>query len=161
MEGNAPGDQLDDLRLTIELQDLRRQYQDTYAPPPMIILSDIENTIRAPEYTALIMREPTRPANVTFELIVARAQQTLVDGDYSETERLVSVLQNILETETFEVPLAADYFAITTLLLAEGFDVDDLVIQDDRTAQAVVLTNGLEQQRLQLQKNANEWEITP
>ncbi|MDQ2691527.1 MAG: hypothetical protein M3Y68_05820, partial [Chloroflexota bacterium] len=50
LEAQDSGEQLDDLRLTIELQDLRREYQERYAPPPTFIFDRAEKWIVRPEF---------------------------------------------------------------------------------------------------------------
>src|SRR6185503_4220239 len=41
LEKNEPGEQLDDLRLTIELQDARREYQTRYSPQPIFMMMEV------------------------------------------------------------------------------------------------------------------------
>src|ERR1043166_9563870 len=75
LEGHEPGEQLIDLRLTIELQDLRRQYQDTYSPAPQFLMAGPTHEVTQPEYLPIVMREARAPANIAVELMIANAQQ--------------------------------------------------------------------------------------
>jgi hypothetical protein len=161
LEEHEPGSQLDDLRLTIELQDLRRQYQDTYAPSPVFIFNMLEDkNLTLPEFSPIITREAKSPANVAFELILVNAQKAIVDGNYPMAENLINVLRNILATTGFEDPLAKEYFSITSLLLDQGYDIDTLDIKGS-TALAQIMRTGTERQTWQLQKVNGYWEIIP
>ena len=161
LEAHKPGSQLDDLRLTIELQDLRRQYQDTYVPSPVFIFNMLEDkTLTLPAFTPITTREASSPANVTFELIMVNAQKAIVDGNYPTAENLINILKNILATTGFEDPLAKEYFSITTLLLNQGYNIDTLNLNGS-TALAQVISTGADKQTRQLQKVNGIWEIIP
>ena len=161
LEAQKPGSQLDDLRLTIELQDLRRQYQDTYVPSPVFIFNMLEDkTLTLPAFTPITTREASSPANVTFELFMVNAQKAIVDGNYPTAENLINILKNILATTGFEDPLAKEYFSITTLLLNQGYNIDTLNINGS-TALAQVISTGADKQTRQLQKVNGIWEIIP
>jgi len=160
LQDHDPGNQLDDLRLTIKLQDLRRQYQETYAPPPYLILENNMNDVTRPEFLPLVVREPQAPANVTLELLIANAQEAIIAGDYSTAEQIINTVENILSSKNFETPPANDYLAIATMLMENGYSVDSLKISDSKaTAQVskdtpILLT-------IELQKTAKGWSILP
>jgi len=159
LEKNEPGEQLEDLRLTIELQDLRRQYQDIYAPPPFIIFGAVKETILNPDLLPVIVREADSPGNVAFELIVVNAQKAIVDGNYPLAEEFIGIMESILDTGTFANPRARDYLDISHLLMGEGYNVDELIFTDDSHAQAQVVKDVFELQTIQLQKLSGKWEI--
>jgi hypothetical protein len=146
--------------LTIELQDLRRRYQDTYSPPPQFLLADLTHEVTRPEYLPIVMREAHAPANIAVELLFANAQQALVDGDYPAVEAFDNVLANIMGTGTFDDPLAKDYLDIVLAAVKDDYEVVNLEIQGDRakarvTAQPPILTD------LHLQKINGTWKIQP
>ena len=161
LERHEPGEQLDDLRLTIELQDLRRQYQDTYSPPPNFLLAPVAEAIARQEYLPVVIREARAPANVAVELIIANGQQAILDGDYSRAESLNKLLSEILSASSFEEPLAKDYLDIVLLAASEGYEVVnmDILLGDHAsarvTAEPPLLVN------LEFQKIDGIWQIQP
>jgi hypothetical protein len=160
LEGHEPGEQLVDLRLTVELQDLRREYQDTYSPSPKFLLAEAPNAVARPEYLSTVMREAHAPANIAVELIIANGQRALLDGDYARVEALDKVLAGILSTDEFKDPLAKDYLDIVLEAANEGYELVNLDIQGDHadarvTAEPPVLID------LEFQKVDGIWQIKP
>jgi len=158
LESGDPGEQLDDLRLTIELQDLRRKYPDIYAPPPYFFLGKASETLAHPEYVPVVLREAHAPPNVAIELIIANAQQAIVDGDYSNAEQLIVALKDVLTTEEFEDPLAKEYLSITITLTNAGYNLEALNLKDNR-ALIEVTRDSTELISLELQRNNGIWQI--
>ncbi len=160
LEKQDPGEQLDDLRLTIELQDLRRQYQDTYAPPPFFIYRKASEAVALPEYEPVLIREANAVPNVTVELIIANAQKAIVAGDYSTAEILINTLSDVVSTGRFEDPIALDYLQIVLVMKAGGYEVETLDIQGDRATAQVEKGSILPIERL-LQKSKGVWQTVP
>ena len=160
LESKEPGEQLEDLRLTIELQDLRRQYQDTYSPPPYFLIARAEDAVARPEYVPVVMREANTAPNMAVELIIAHGQQAIIDGDYDRAESLIGVLRDIVTTGKFEAPLAKEYLDIVLAAASEGFEIVNLAIQGDQasarvTAEPPTLIN------LSFRKIDGIWQIQP
>jgi hypothetical protein len=160
LESKEPGEQLDDLRLTIELQDLRREYQDTYSPPPDFILMPAEDAVARPEYLPTVIREARAPANIAVELIIAHAQKAIVDGDYSRAEELNKVLAQIVSTGEITDPIAKEYLEVVLAAAEKGYEIVNLDIQEDQatarvTAEPPTLID------LSFQKIDGIWQITP
>lgn len=158
LESKEPGEQLEDLRLTIELQDLRRQYQDTYSPPPYFLLAAAEDAAARPEFLPIVIREANEAPNVAIELVIAEGQQAIIDGDYSRAEELIAVLRGIVSTGKFETPLAKDYLDIVLALSDAGYETVSLDLQGDKaiaqvTIEPPVLSN------LELQKIDGVWKV--
>jgi hypothetical protein len=131
LERNDPGDQLDDLRLTVELQDARREYQDLYSPGPMFLLSEIDlNAITRQEYLPVVMREAHAPANIAAELMIANAQRAIIAGAYPEAEQLIQTIKEVVSTGDFENPIAKDYLDIVLAAAKAGYEVVSLNIQN-------------------------------
>lgn len=158
LEGQEPEEQLEDLRLTIELQDLRRQYQDTYAPPPYFFLGKAEEALARPEYLPVALREAHAPPNIAIELIIANAQQVIVDGDYSNAKQLMAALKDVLTTQEFQDPLAKEYLDIAIVLTNAGYNPASLDLQDDMALVEVTRDN-TELISLELKRNDGIWQI--
>ncbi|HEU0294955.1 MAG TPA: hypothetical protein VFR47_19590 [Anaerolineales bacterium] len=160
LESKDPGPQLDDLRLTIELQDLRRKYQETYAAPPYSIAWNVADTVTRPEYLPVLIREASVPANAATELIIADAQQAIVDGDYTTAEQLIRILEEVIASGSFEDALAKDYLDIVLVLEDAGYDVLSLDLQGDQ-ATVEVTREPPTVTSLELQKVDQHWQVKP
>lgn len=160
LESQDPGDQLDDLRLTVELQDLRRTYQDTYTPASSFLTYNFVEALARPEYLPIAMREADDPENIAIELIIAAGQKAIIDGDYNAAEEFVGVLEQILSSDTFEDPIAKDYLDIAAILSDQGYQVASLAIQGERaTAQIIDQPPALVV--VELLKVGGIWQIKP
>jgi hypothetical protein len=134
LEKSEPGEQLDDLRLTIELQDARREYQTRYSPQPifmmMEVVDDLGDTLTRPENLTLMMREARAPANIAVELLIANAQRAIIAGAYAEAEELIESIKEVVSTGKFEKPLAKAYMDIVLVAGEAGYEVVSLNIQN-------------------------------
>lgn len=158
LKSHDPGAQLDDLRLTVELQDLRRQYQNTFTPPPTFIFGNAEDAAARPEYLPVVIRESRAPANIAVELMLAGGQQAIVDGRFAEAEGLIAAVRNILDTRRFETPLESDYLSIAWALTTQGYEIDSVSLQGDH-AMAEVITTDMIRFNVELQKTDDGWTI--
>jgi hypothetical protein len=120
VQGAAPGEQLEDLRLTLELQGLRRQYQETYAPPLFSIFGFPSETATSRWALQAAIREPINLGTIAAELMIADGQRAIIEGRYVDAQILVDALDNTLATGAFGHPLAADYLDITRALIVES-----------------------------------------
>ncbi|HMD80564.1 MAG TPA: hypothetical protein VKE92_04600, partial [Anaerolineales bacterium] len=160
LESKEPGVQLEDLRLTIELQDLRRQYQDTYSPPPYFLLAAAEDVAARPEYLPVVIREANEAPNAAVELIIAQAQRAIIDGDYAEAESKIETLRAIISSGKFEDALAKEYLDIVLAVQAAGYETLSLDLRGDEaiaevTMQPPVVTS------LELQQINETWQVKP
>ncbi|MCI0550673.1 MAG: hypothetical protein L0287_06940 [Anaerolineae bacterium] len=160
LEIQEPGEQLQDLRLTIELQDLRREYQDTYAPPPHFILAKAADAAARPEYLPAVIREANAATNVAVELIIANGQQAIIDRDYAKAEGLIKILSDIISTGNFEDPLAKDYLDIALALEDASYEVLSLNLQSDQATAQVTMEPPVVSS-LELQKIDGKWQVKP
>lgn len=158
LESHEPGEQLDDLRLTIALQDLRRQYQRDYAPEPFSIFGKSEETYGRPGYLPILIRESNAPPNVAVELMIANAQKAIVAGDYATAEVLIEAIGGVLDSGEFTSPLAYDYASITLILSENGYEGLSLDLRGDQAiAHVTRAAPALEQ--VTLQRVDGEWQI--
>ena len=161
LEKNDPGEQLEDLRLTMELQDARREYQALYSPDPIFLLAEIDvSAVTRPEYQPVVMREARAPTNVAAELIIANAQKAIVAGAYEEAEGLIQSIKEVVSTGKFEDPLAREYLDIVLTATEAGYEILVLNIQNGyATAQAT--NNAPETIILEIRKLDGVWQVQP
>ena len=161
LEAQDPGEQLDDLRLTIRLQDLRRQYQDTYSPPPFFLLGSAAEAVARPEYLTTVIREARAPENIAIELLIANAQKAIITGEYAEAETLIASLEAVLTAQSFDDALANEYYSITLALAEAGYEAQALNIQGETASVQVTNSSDSNLLTLELQKTNTAWEIMP
>jgi hypothetical protein len=158
LESHEPGEQIDDLRLTIALQDLRRQYQRDYAPEPASIFGESDEKFARPDYLPMLIRESDSPQNVAAELMIANAQKVIVTGDYDQAESLIEAIRDVLDSGEFTFPLAYDYASVTSALSEKGYEALSLYLRgDEATAQVTRASPSLEQ--VTLRRVNGEWQI--
>ncbi len=160
LEAQESGEQLEDLRLTIELQDLRREYQERYAPPPTFIFDRAEKWIVRQEFIPVLIREARSPGNVALELMIANGQQAIKDGEFAAADELLGAIRSILPKGTFEHPLARDYLDVVSFLAEQGYETVTLEWAGEQV-RVDVLKEAPAQTRLTLQKTEAGWAIAP
>ena len=161
LERHEPGEQLEDLRLTIELQDLRRQYQDTYSPPPYLLITGAaEDAVARPKYLPVVMREANSAPNIAVELIIAHGQQAIIEGEYDRAETLIGVLRDIVTTGTLDDPLAREYLDIVLALEEAGYETLSLALQANHATAEVTMEPPIVT-RVELQKVDDSWQVKP
>lgn len=154
---HEPTEQEVDLKLTIELQDLRREYQKRFTPEPMFLLGYSDESFAKPEYLLANIREANSPANIATELLIADAQQAINDGQYEKAQRLVGALMSILASGRLDHNIAREYGSIVSVLAEQGYEIVSLDLDGD-TAEVVVTQNPPELETVTLQKVNGVWE---
>lgn len=158
LASHEPGEQLDDLRLTVALQDLRREYQREFAPEPFVIFGRSEETFARPAFLPILLREASAPPNVAVELMIANAQKAILTGEYETAHALTEAVRGVLESGEFTSPLAHDYASIALALSMADYEGLALDLQGDQAiAQATGAAPSLEQ--VTLQKVDGVWQI--
>jgi hypothetical protein len=130
LRSQDPGHQVEDLELTIELQTVRRKYQDRYVPWPWFFMGYAEETFGRPEYLHLNIREPHTPAHAATEMLIADAQQALADDQYDQARTLIETLEHVVSTGRLDVPLAHEYGSVAQALAEKGYVVVSLELED-------------------------------
>jgi hypothetical protein len=160
LESKEPGEQLQDLQLTIELQDLRRQYQDRYSPPPYFLLAAAEDAAARPEYLPVVIREANEAPNVAVELIIAQGQRAIIDGDYAKAESLIEILRDIISSGNLEDPVAKEYLDIVLAVQAAGYEALSLDLRGEEAIAEVTMEPPIVTS-LELQKIDGIWHLQP
>ncbi|MGE5124315.1 MAG: hypothetical protein ACM3H7_07335 [Acidobacteriaceae bacterium] len=155
-----PGDQLEDLQVTLELQDLRREYQEVYAPPPQFIFGAASDFISHPEFLPTLVREADQPAHVAVELMLAEAQRYAFDGEYGKAHEIIAALKDVMATGQLADPLASKYLGMVDVLEREGYLALSAELSGD-SARVEATTNEPEVIELNLNYNHGQWNIAP
>lgn len=140
VRSHEAGEQEIDLKLSVELQDLRREYQERFTPEPLFLLGYSEDSFAKSEYLLANIREANSPANITVELLIANAQKALNVGRYEEAQNLIKALESVLASGQLEHPIAREFGSIVFVLAEQGYETVSLVLDGD-TAEVVVTQN--------------------
>ena len=155
-----PGQQIQDLKLTVQLQEIRRAYQERYAPRPQFLLGAAEETFARPEYLRANIREPRTPAHMAVELLIANAQQALNDGHYNTVRGLIPTIEDVVTTGRLEEPLARAYGDVVLALARQGYETVSLDLLGNE-AHVVVTASPPELQSFTLHKADGTWQMGP
>jgi hypothetical protein len=160
LSDHEPAMQLDDLRLTVAIQDLRRRYQREYAPEPFSIFGVSVETFGRAGYLPMLIRETNAPSNAAVELMIANTQKAIIAGDYASADALRESIQAVLDSGEFTTPLAHDYASITAVLSGQGYEGLSLELRgDEASVQVTRAAPSVEQ--VTLQRIDGEWQIIP
>jgi hypothetical protein len=153
-----PGGQVDHLQLTIELNNLRRDYQLCCAP-------SLDYTSLGPDpleaaSLPVFVREGRSPENIAIEVMIGQAQSALHAGDYDRARMIMKALRpSILETD-FSFEPARDIRDIATLLLKHGYEAVQVDLVGDQADAAAIRVQPL-LETVRLDKVDGRWSLVP
>jgi hypothetical protein len=154
-------DQIEDLRLTIELYDTLRRYQQMDDPAAHFLTAWLPDGPEARKrgIVADFVRHPDAPENVALEAMLSEAGRTLAAGDFDTTEKLLASVNAVLDAHNlFLDPLAASYLEIVTRLEATGYEAQTITLsRDSATVTAIRDWPALE--TLTLTRTASGWRL--
>lgn len=151
-----PGQQVDDLRLTVRLYDTIRRYQALYAPYQEALPSAEEaaaNT-QVSEFT----RKPCAPFNVAVEGMLLAAQNALQAGRYEEVALLLEALNAAFDDGDFTREPVASYLAIAERVDELGAVAQRIELDGDR-ARVLASHTPPQLDRLALAYDGEAWHI--
>jgi len=126
---DVPAEQVDDLRLTVELFDTLRRYQQLNDPAAYFLTTWLPNgtEARRRQIVADFVRHPTAPENIALEAMLADANRALEQGEFDTTEALLTSVNRVLDAHNlFFDPLAAQYLRAVTQLQAAGYEAQTI-----------------------------------
>jgi hypothetical protein len=141
----VPPGMVSDLRLTVELYDTARRYQELLDPSAYFLTPWLVDTreMRRLEITADYLRRPDEPVNLALETMLVQASRLLRLDRFPEVERLLKAANAALDGLEQGLPqpfvgdsLAADYFEIITFL-QEGWFISRSISQNPLQPQAI------------------------
>jgi hypothetical protein len=158
LQQHPPGEQVEDLRLTIDLLDTVRQYEALYAPYEESLPS-VEEAKREGA-TAEFIREPSAPENVALEALLAQAGRDLEDGSYASCEAIIKAVSATLTNQDFTQPPVSDYLAIAREVASQGYEAQRIdILGNQATVRAIRTWPRLE--TLTLFFDGTTWRLKP
>ena len=155
-----PGQQRD-LLMTIEYYDTVRRYQQHLDPGAYFRSAWLPDVTVAQRrgVVADFLRHPRAPANVTLEVMLVAAHDSLRAGDYERAEQLLGAINAVLAANLhFAEPLAARYRAVVAAVTTAGYEVQRVWLDADG-ATALVYLPDRSRQYLDLSRTPAGWLI--
>jgi len=118
-------DQVEDLRLSVDLFDTLRRYQQALDPAGYFLSAWLPDGRRGRErgIVADFVRQPDADDNVALEAMLNAAGWALQAGEWAHAEELLGAVNVALEANDLAAaPLAADYRQIVSELRAQGVE---------------------------------------
>ncbi|HEX8682305.1 MAG TPA: hypothetical protein VF707_08335, partial [Ardenticatenaceae bacterium] len=154
LQAHEPGEQVEDLRLTVALSNTRRQYQREYAPYQALWTLGSITEVEA----ANVVREPHAPENVALETMLGQAQAALIDGEYEDTEAMIGAVQAVLDDGDFSREPVVDYLAVAQVLAEQGYEAHEIAIEGERADVEAIRTQPT-LEALTLHKVEGTWQV--
>jgi hypothetical protein len=158
-------DLVEDVRLSVQFFDTLRRYQLTLDPSAyfltawLVTISDIEAHDAEAEY----LRHPDEVENLTLETMLAMASDYLWQGQFTEAQHLLDAVNHtLIQVEQGAPdplnahPMTANYAQIVTLLVAEGF-IPQQIILGEANALVLVSQGGANLQIIKLDLENDTW----
>lgn len=161
LDAQNVGSQADDLKWTLEVQELRRQYQSTRAPFPMFWLEP-GGSIREMGQPTIWLRRSAQPVDVAFELMLKNAQAAIRDGQFDAAQALAGAMREILDNGQWTQAPQADYLDIVNALSDPATDVVSIAIAaDGQTSIATIQLPEARLTQIELRRSDGLWRPTP
>lgn len=155
------GSQADDLKWTLAIQEIRRQYQSTRAPFPLFWL-DPGMSIREMGQPTIWLRRSAQPEDVAFELMLKNAQAAIRDGQFDVVQSLADAMHEILDNGQWTKAPQADYLDIVNALANPATDVGTITIAaDGQSSVATLKRPDTSLEPIELRRIDGLWRLAP
>jgi len=135
--------QMDDLRLTIQLFDTLRRYQQLNDPVAYYLTAWLPDGAEARKrgIIADFVRAPRAPENIALEALLASAERALITGQFDRAETLLRSVNAVLNARNlFFDPLAAQYLRVVNDLAAQGYEAQTIDVDGDHATVTAIHT---------------------
>jgi hypothetical protein len=131
---------VDDVRLTVDLLDTMRRYQQTLDPSAYFLTAWLPDgpLMREKGIVADLVRRPNEIENIALETLMVAAHEAMNTGDYAFVEDALTAVNTVLDAietsnpDPFDVnPLAKAHYEITSFLQKTGYQVEQIAIVDN------------------------------
>lgn len=159
--------QREDVRLTVELYDAIRRYQQALDPSAYFLTAWLLDgkEMRKRGIVADYVRHPSGPENLALEALLVAADAGLRTGDYPHTAQTLYAANTVLDAmaqglqEPFALhPVAAAYYDIVLELHSQGYQAQSIQLSGD-SATVWANRSGPELVRIDLSRRAGGWSI--
>ncbi len=120
VDSHRPGDQVEDLDLTIRLQEARRAFQAAHDPYPNYF---IYPSVTSTGQDSLAMRDPRSPRLVAVEALIAYAQDLIIVGDLETAAGAVSEIERVVADQAVGTGISGEFLAVAEAVAAAGYEL--------------------------------------
>jgi len=152
---HEPGDQPEDLRLTVALQEARREFQIRHDPYPYYFAYA---SVTKSGQESLTMRDPTSPAVVAAEALIAYAQDLIIEGDLDMAAPVVAEVERLVEAGRIGSGIGGEFLAVAEAVAGAGLELVSYR-PGPGTATAVVIGQAPVLLIADLGRSAGEWTV--
>ncbi len=150
-----------DLRATIQLYDFVRRYQTIYDPTAYYLYAWLPSPEVAMELdaTADFSRHPDSTTNIALETMLQAANDALEGGEYEKVNALIVSVGRVINNDgQFLDPLAKSYLDITRAASAEGYEVQQITLNNSKAEVLVKIPGKVSLRELKFLLNQDrEW----
>jgi hypothetical protein len=156
---------VDDVRLTVDLLDTMRRYQQTLDPSAYFLTAWLPDgpLMREKGIVADLVRRPTEIENIVLETLMVAAHEAINMGDYAFLEDALTAVNAVLDAiddsqpDPFDVnALAKAHYEITAFLHETGYQVEQIAIAEN-TAQVKASQGWSELTQFEFASNNGGW----
>ena len=131
---------VDDVRLTVDLLDTMRRYQQILDPSAYFLTAWLPNgpLMREKGILADLVRRPAEIENIAIETLMVAAHEAMNTGDYAFVENALTAVNAVLDAIKTSLPdpfdvnaLAKAHYEITSFLHETGYQVEQIAIIDN------------------------------
>ncbi|MCP3973944.1 MAG: hypothetical protein GY720_05570 [bacterium] len=151
---HAPGNQVEDLALTIRLQEARRAFQAAHDPYPNFF---IYPSVTATGQDSLAMRDPLSPRLVAVEALIAYAQDLIIGGDLEAAAAVVAEVERVVDEKSVGTGISGEFLAVAEAVAAAGYE---LLAYEPGSNTALVTDNAPELQTVDIGIADGAWVVT-
>jgi len=159
---------VEDVRLNVSFFETVRRYQQLLDPSAFFLTAWLPDgkSMREQGLVADFLRRPSAPENLVLEVMLVKADEGIQNGDFASVESTLQSINTVLDSlqdgsgQAFlEDNLAAQYYAVVSLLLDQGYQPHKVSLENNQ-AQAWVSTTGPDLELILLEKSTGGWVIT-
>jgi hypothetical protein len=154
-------EQVDDLRLTIELYDTLRRYQHDLDPSDYFLTAWLPAGQGARErgITADFLRHPSAPENLALETMLVAAADAIGAENFAGASLLLAGVNTALDAHSLAAsPAAAEQLAVVNQVLAAGYEPQRITLSGVQ-AHVTAIQQWPRLDPLLLQRGAGGWQI--
>ena len=154
-------DQMDDLRLTVELFDTLRAYQRAWDSSAYFMYAWLPDGPEGRRRSIVgdFVRHPRAVENIVLETMLVAAGDALRLDDYAVTEDLLAAVNSVLSAGSLQAdPLAADYAQLVTHLSGMGYEAQTIEV-DGQTAAVTAIRDWPALEALTMQRGPQGWQV--
>jgi hypothetical protein len=150
-----------DLRATVQLYDIMRRYQTIYDPTAYYLYAWLPSPEVAMELdaTADFSRHPDSITNIALETMLKAAHDALESGEYEKVNALIVSVGRVVNNDgQFLDPLAKSYLDITRAASAEGYEIQQITMNNSQAEVLVKIPDKVSMRELKFLLNQDgEW----